>query len=1543
MGSATVLETTSPDAGVGTNTTKAGKTSKKKRNMSQIDDSAACPRQRPKRAAACTDFKEKYIRISSKDSVVETKKDQIVDDEAVAVRLTCVKDDGKPCRRLTDFTFHDSNGLPQPFEMLEVDDVFISGLILPLDENESSKKEKETGFRCEGFGRIESWAISGYEDGSPVIWVSTDIADYDCVKPSGSYKKFYDRFFAKASACIEVYKKLSKSFGGNPQLSLDELLAGVVRVLSGKKCFSGGVSVRDFVISQGEFIYNQLIGLDETCSTNDQPFSVLPVLASLKDECSKCSDFSLASTGCSNGSLTIGSKLDAGVSTIEPSGLSTFAEDEDEDGKLARLLQEEEYWHSMKQKKNKAPVSSLNKIYIKINEDEIANDYPLPAYYKTSNEETDEYIVFDSDADICDPDDLPRSMLHNWSLYNSDSRLISLELLPMKPCADIDVTIFGSGVTTADDGTGFCIDTDLDHTSTSGSETPNVDGIPIFLSAIKEWMIELGSSMVFISIRTDMAWYRLGKPSKQYAPWYAPVLKTARIALSIITLLKEQSRVSKLSFADIIKKMSEFEKDHPAYISSNPSAVERYVVVHGQIILQLFSEFPDDKIKKCAFVVGLTKKMEERHHTKWLVKKKIVQKSETNLNPRAAMAPVVSKRKVMQATTTKLINRIWGEYYSNYSPEDSKERINCQVEDEEEVEEQEENEEDDVEETLSVSSKALVPSSASKRIKSSSKNNEVLWVGECVGKTASGEALYKEAIVHGDEIAVGAVVLVEAEGSDGHLSIYFVEYMFETSDQSKMFHGRKMQRGSSTVLGNTANEREVFFTYECMEFELEDIKEKVVVDIRSMPWGYQHRKDNFHADKLDRARAEERKRKGLSMEYYCKSLYWPERGAFITLPTNTMGLGNGSCDSCKLRKAQSDKEFFQVNASKTSFVYEGTEYFIYDFVFVSPLHFCEDKVENGTFKSGRNVGLKAYVVCQLLEIVPPKAPKQADANCTKVKIRRFFRPEDISTEKAYCSDIREIYYSEETHFVFAEAIEGRCEVRKKHDLPSCDAPALFEHIFFCEYIYDPSKGSLKQLPSDIKLKYSTGKAGNGTMSRKKKGKCKEGEDDLEIERQKDNRLVTLDIFAGCGGLSEGLQQSGVSVTKWAIEYEEAAGEAFKLNHPESLVFINNCNVILRAVMEKCGEVDDCISTPEAAELAASLGEEVNNLPLPGQVDFINGGPPCQGFSGMNRFNHSTWSKVQCEMILAFLSFADYFRPRFFLLENVRNFISFNKGQTFRLTVASLLEMGYQVRFGILEAGAYGVSQSRKRAFIWAASPEEMLPDWPEPMHVFAAPELKITLSENVQYAAVRSTTTGAPFRSITVRDTIGDLPRVANGASKTNLEYQCEPISWFQKKIRGNMMVLTDHISKEMNELNLIRCQRIPKCPGADWHDLPDEKVKLSTGQVVDLIPWCLPNTAKRHNQWKGLFGRLDWEGNFPTSITDPQPMGKVGMCFHPEQDRIVTVRECARCQGFPDSYQFSGNILHKHRQIGNAVPPPLAFALGRKLKEAVESKMPKA
>lgn len=483
----------------------------KKRSLPRDGEEPAGSRKMPKRAAACTDFKEKSMLIDEKSSLIEKKKAKLADEEILAIGLTAGREEGRPNRRLADFILYNEQGVPQPLEMLEVDDLFISGLILPLEESAEKEKDKEKGVRCEGFGRIESWSISGYEEGSPVVWLSTDIADYDCLKPAASYKKYYDHFLEKARACVEVYKKLSTSSGGNPDCSLDELLAGVIRAMSGSKSFSSGSSIKDFLISQGDFIYNQLIGLDET-SKSDRMFVELPVLAALSDECSKYGNFTQAKSAPSGKGIVIGSKSTDGEVAAQY-GSSAGGAEEDEDVKLAKLLQEEEYWQSRKQKKNQGSASASTKFYIKINEDEIANDYPLPAYYKNDDQETDEFIVFDSELDMVDIDDLPRSMLHNWSLYDSDSRLISLELLPMKSCDDIDVTIFGSGVMTADDGSGFCLDTDTNQSSPVGSGAQHVDGMPIYLSAIKEWMIEFGSSMIFISIRTDMAWYFAAKIS----------------------------------------------------------------------------------------------------------------------------------------------------------------------------------------------------------------------------------------------------------------------------------------------------------------------------------------------------------------------------------------------------------------------------------------------------------------------------------------------------------------------------------------------------------------------------------------------------------------------------------------------------------------------------------------------------------------------------------------------------------------------------------------------------------------------------------------------------------------------------------------------------------------------------------------------------------------------------------------------------------------------------------------------------------------------
>ena len=102
--------------------------------------------------------------------------------------------------------------------------------------------------------------------------------------------------------------------------------------------------------------------------------------------------------------------------------------------------------------------------------------------------------------------------------------------------------------------------------------------------------------------------YKLLQPTKQYAPWCDAVLKTARLTVSIITILKEQTRASKLSFADVTKRVAEFERGRHAFISTDATHVERYVVVHGRIVLQQFANYPDESIRQCAFVTSLVEK-----------------------------------------------------------------------------------------------------------------------------------------------------------------------------------------------------------------------------------------------------------------------------------------------------------------------------------------------------------------------------------------------------------------------------------------------------------------------------------------------------------------------------------------------------------------------------------------------------------------------------------------------------------------------------------------------------------------------------------------------------------------------------------------------------------------------------------------------------------------------------------------------------------------------------------------------------------------------
>ena len=236
------------------------------------------------------------------------------------------------------------------------------------------------------------------------------------------------------------------------------------------------------------------------------------------------------------------------------------------------------------------------------------------------------------------------------------------------------------------------------------------------------------------------------------------------------------------------------------------------------------------------------------------------------------------------------------------------------------------------------------------------------------------------------------------------------------------------------------------------------------------------------------------------------------------------------------------------------------------------------------------------------------------------------------------------------------------------------------------------------------------------------------------------------------------------------------------------------------------------------------------LPQKGEVDLMCGGPPCQGFSMMNNFSYSEYSKFKNSLISSYLSFCDYYRPKFFVLENVKNFASYHKNLVLKLCLHALVKMGYQCTFGVLQAGNFGVPQTRRRCILMAAAPGQVLPRYPEPMHVFTKvhSSLNVAVDKKNFTTDARWTEKSAPYRSITVRDALCDLPEIKTGASKDRLRYDKNPQSHFQRKMRtnrgtsGTMTVLQDHICKNFTPLINERMRRIPLETGSDWRDLPN-------------------------------------------------------------------------------------------------------------------------
>jgi DNA (cytosine-5)-methyltransferase 1 len=283
----------------------------------------------------------------------------------------------------------------------------------------------------------------------------------------------------------------------------------------------------------------------------------------------------------------------------------------------------------------------------------------------------------------------------------------------------------------------------------------------------------------------------------------------------------------------------------------------------------------------------------------------------------------------------------------------------------------------------------------------------------------------------------------------------------------------------------------------------------------------------------------------------------------------------------------------------------------------------------------------------------------------------------------------------------------------------------------------------------------------------------------------------------------------------------------------------------------------------------------------GEVDLVVGCPPCQGFSSLRRTRKGDSPDENDDLLDVFAERIIEIFPRMVVFENVKGIMHGRGKKYLRKFIKKLEKHGYFPTGKLLNAADFGVPQLRKRLILIftreASITDCLLPVLPDETHV--NPEQAD--SEKSQLW-------------VTVKDKISNMPPLASGEKDPSI----------------SLHEATDH--KE-NALQIIK--NIPK-DGGSRRDLPKHL-------------WLPCHKKLKSRGAETVYGRMSWSKPSPT-ITSRCVVPACGRFIHPDQNRGITLREAARLQSFEDTYTFTGIKEEIARQIGNAMPPLLATAIGQ-------------
>jgi DNA (cytosine-5)-methyltransferase 1 len=381
----------------------------------------------------------------------------------------------------------------------------------------------------------------------------------------------------------------------------------------------------------------------------------------------------------------------------------------------------------------------------------------------------------------------------------------------------------------------------------------------------------------------------------------------------------------------------------------------------------------------------------------------------------------------------------------------------------------------------------------------------------------------------------------------------------------------------------------------------------------------------------------------------------------------------------------------------------------------------------------------------------------------------------------------------------------------------------------------------------------------------------------------DTSPLLVDLFSGAGGLSCGLEMAGFKSIA-AVEIEPTYARTFHQNNPQSQVLTEDVRKLAGANLPKLVGVKK------------------------GELDLLAAGIPCQGFS-INAPIRSL-DDPRNHLFKDYITFVDKLRPKATIVENVTGIVSLGKGTVVQQIYKELEALGYSVSHRILYAAHYGVPQMRYRTIFIGIQGTDSVIKFPHPTH-YAVGVANFTKSKELCLSL-------DPLFSqhlkphTTVDDAISDLPTLVAGLTNGAVAYRKKPSNDFQRLLRENLSRVENHHCHRIAQINKERLKHIPQ--GGSWRDIPQ-----------DLLPAGLKK-ARRSDHTK-RYGRLDPKGICSTVLTKCDPHW--GSFFHPHEDRVLSVREAARIQSFPDRFIFTGSVGDQYAQVGNAVPPLLARAVG--------------